>query len=71
MPIIHLKANLIINLCIKNQPQILFYIVMKQVGAMKKLSKKQAQWAWFIGLYLAGFLVVFTIAQLIRLAMGV
>lgn len=38
---------------------------------MKKLSKKQAQWAWFIGLYLAGFLTVFTIAQLIRLAMGV
>ncbi|HCR86986.1 MULTISPECIES: DUF2474 domain-containing protein [Psychrobacter] len=38
---------------------------------MKKLSKKQSQWAWFIGLYLAGFLVVFTIAQLIKLAMGV
>ncbi|MGP5271766.1 DUF2474 domain-containing protein [Psychrobacter faecalis] len=38
---------------------------------MKKLSKKQSQWAWFIGLYLAGFLVVFTIARLIKLAMGV
>jgi len=38
---------------------------------MKKFSKKQSQWAWFIGLYLAGFLVVFTIAQLIKLAMGV
>ncbi|MFI8553986.1 DUF2474 domain-containing protein [Psychrobacter sp. NPDC077938] len=38
---------------------------------MKKFSKKQSQWAWFVGLYLAGFLVVFTIAQLIRLAMGV
>ncbi|HAM61436.1 MAG: DUF2474 domain-containing protein [Psychrobacter sp.] len=37
---------------------------------MKKLSKKQSQWAWFVGLYLAGFLVVFTFAQLIRLAMG-
>lgn len=38
---------------------------------LKKLSKKQSQWAWFIGLYLAGFLVIFTIAQLIKLAMGV
>jgi hypothetical protein len=38
---------------------------------MKKPSKKQSQWLWFIGLYLAGFLVVFTIAQLIKLAMGV
>ncbi|MBF2718407.1 DUF2474 domain-containing protein [Psychrobacter sp. NG254] len=38
---------------------------------MKKLSKKQSQWAWFFGLYLTGFLVVFTIAQLIKLAMGV
>ena len=38
---------------------------------MKKLSEKQSQWAWFVGLYLAGFLVVFTIAQLIKLAMGV
>ncbi|PKH69257.1 DUF2474 domain-containing protein [Psychrobacter sp. 4Dc] len=38
---------------------------------MKKFSKKQLQWAWFVGLYLAGFLVVFTIAQLIKLAMGV
>ncbi|MFT0771583.1 MULTISPECIES: DUF2474 domain-containing protein [Psychrobacter] len=38
---------------------------------MKKFSKKQTQWAWFVGLYLAGFLVVFTIAQLIKLAMGV
>ncbi len=37
---------------------------------MKKLSKKQSQWAWFVGLYLAGLLVVFTFAQLIRLAMG-
>lgn len=38
---------------------------------MKKFSKKQSQWAWFLGLYMAGFLVVFTIAQLIKLAMGV
>ena len=38
---------------------------------MKKFSKKQSQWAWFVGLYLAGFLVVFTIAQLIKLALGV
>ncbi|WP_201579416.1 DUF2474 domain-containing protein [Psychrobacter sp. Pi2-52] len=38
---------------------------------MKKFSKKQTQWAWFVGLYLAGFLVVFTIAQLIKLAMGI
>ena len=38
---------------------------------MKKLSKKQAQWLWFVGLYVAGFLVVFTIAQLIKLALGV
>lgn len=42
-----------------------------QEVAMKKLSKKQSQWAWFIGLYVAGFLVIFTIAQLIKLAMGV
>ncbi|AMN67767.1 hypothetical protein [Psychrobacter sp. P11G5] len=41
------------------------------VVTMRKLSKKQSQWAWFIGLYLAGFLVIFTIAQLIKLAMGV
>ena len=33
---------------------------------MKKFSKKQSQWGWFVGLYLAGFLVVFTIAQLIH-----
>lgn len=38
---------------------------------MKNLSKKKSQCAWFIGLYIAGFLVVFTIAQLIKLAMGV
>lgn len=38
---------------------------------MKKLSKKQSQWAWFIGLYLSGFLTIFIIAQLIKLAMGV
>ncbi len=38
---------------------------------MKKLSKKQSQWLWFIGLYIGGFLVVFTMAQLIRIAMGV
>ncbi|MGP4970010.1 MULTISPECIES: hypothetical protein [Psychrobacter] len=40
-------------------------------ASMKKLSKKQSQWAWFIGLYIAGFAVIFTIAQLIKLAMGV
>lgn len=38
---------------------------------MKKLSKKQSQWLWFVGLYVAGFLVVFSMAQLIKLAMGV
>ncbi len=38
---------------------------------MKKLSKKQSQWTWFVGLYLAGFLTIFIIAQLIKLAMGV
>ncbi|WP_199507121.1 MULTISPECIES: DUF2474 domain-containing protein [unclassified Psychrobacter] len=38
---------------------------------MKKLSKKQRQWAWFIGLYLAGFVTITVIAQLIKLAMGV
>ncbi|HBD04528.1 DUF2474 domain-containing protein [Psychrobacter pacificensis] len=37
---------------------------------MKNFSKKQTQWAWFIGLYIAGFLTVFIIAQLIKLAMG-
>ncbi|WP_169391905.1 MULTISPECIES: DUF2474 domain-containing protein [Psychrobacter] len=38
---------------------------------MKRLSKKQSQWAWFIGLYLAGFLTIFTIAQIIKWVMGV
>lgn len=38
---------------------------------MKNLNKKQSQWAWFIGLYLAGFLTIFIIAQLIKLTMGV
>ncbi|SJN34324.1 hypothetical protein CZ794_08420 [Psychrobacter sp. JB385] len=38
---------------------------------MKKLSKKQSQWLWFFGLYVAGFLVVFIFAQIIKLAMGV
>ena len=38
---------------------------------MKNLNKKQSQWAWFIGLYIGGFAVVFIIAQLIKLAMGV
>lgn len=38
---------------------------------MKKPSKKQTQWLWFLGLYLAGFLTIFIIAQLIKLAMGV
>lgn len=37
---------------------------------MKNFSKKQTQWAWFIGLYIAGFLSIFIIAQLIKLAMG-
>ncbi|WP_256714037.1 hypothetical protein [Psychrobacter sp. C 20.9] len=37
----------------------------------KHLSKKQRQWAWFLGLYAAGFLTIFTIAQLIKLAMGI
>lgn len=37
----------------------------------KKLSKKQTQWLWFISLYIGGFAVVFTIARLIKLAMGV
>ncbi|WP_230660214.1 DUF2474 domain-containing protein [Psychrobacter sp. I-STPA10] len=36
-----------------------------------KLSKKQSQWAWFIGLYLAGFVVVASIAQLIKWVMGI
>ncbi|WP_227430152.1 DUF2474 domain-containing protein [Psychrobacter sp. I-STPA6b] len=36
-----------------------------------KLSKKQSQWAWFIGLYLGGLLVVTLMAQLIKLAMGI
>ena len=38
---------------------------------MKNFSKKQTQWAWFIGLYIAGFSTIFIIAQLIKLAMGV
>ncbi|MDN3454461.1 MULTISPECIES: DUF2474 domain-containing protein [unclassified Psychrobacter] len=37
---------------------------------MKNFSKKETQWAWFIGLYIAGFLTIFIIAQLIKLAMG-
>lgn len=38
---------------------------------IKGLSKKQSQWAWFLGLYLAGFLTVFIIAKLIKWAMGI
>lgn len=38
---------------------------------MKKLSKKQSQWAWFIGLYLAGFLTIFGIAQFIKWVMNI
>ncbi len=35
------------------------------------LSKKQAQWAWFIGLYLAGLVTILTIAKLIKWGMGI
>lgn len=36
-----------------------------------KLTKKQSQWAWFVGLYLAGLLTILTIAKLIKWAMGI
>lgn len=38
---------------------------------IKGLSKKQSQWAWFVGLYLAGFITIFIIAKLIKWAMGI
>lgn len=36
-----------------------------------KLSIKQKQWLWFVGLWLGGFMSVFILAKLIKLAMGV
>ena len=36
-----------------------------------KLTKKQSQWVWFVGLYLAGLIAVVSIAQLIKWAMGI
>ncbi|WP_296405452.1 hypothetical protein [Psychrobacter sp.] len=37
----------------------------------KGLSRKQSQWAWFIGLYLAGLITITAIAKLIKMAMGI
>ena len=38
---------------------------------MKRLTKKQAQWAWFVGLWCAGLTAVLLLAKLIRWMMGV
>lgn len=36
-----------------------------------RLTEKKKQWAWFVGLYLAGLLTVLALAKLIKLAMGI
>jgi hypothetical protein len=38
---------------------------------MKRLTKKQAQWAWFVGLWCAGLLAVSLLAYLIRWMMRI
>lgn len=38
---------------------------------MKKLTKKQSQWAWFITLYVASLCTVLFIAQVIKWGMGI
>lgn len=35
------------------------------------LSIKQKQWLWFVSLWCAGFLSVFTLAKVIKLFMGI
>ena len=37
----------------------------------EKLSKKQQEWVWFIGLWLLGFSSVGLLAYAIRLIMGI
>jgi hypothetical protein len=35
------------------------------------LSRNQKQWCWFVFLWCAGFLCVFTLAKIIRISMGI
>ena len=37
---------------------------------MKAFTKRQQQWAWFIGLWLAGLAAVSLLAGVVRLVMG-
>lgn len=34
---------------------------------MKRLTKQQSQWIWFVGLWCGGFVVVLLLAKLIRM----
>jgi hypothetical protein len=38
---------------------------------MKRLTKKQRQWAWFIGLWCGGLSAVMLLGFVIRLMMGI
>jgi len=38
---------------------------------MKRLTKKQTQWAWFVGLWCGGLSAVLLLAYIIRLMMRV
>ncbi|MBT8364604.1 MAG: DUF2474 domain-containing protein [Deltaproteobacteria bacterium] len=38
---------------------------------MKRLTKKQQQWAWFFGLWCGGLSAVLLLAYLIRWMMGI
>ena len=38
---------------------------------MKRLTKKQVQWAWFIALWCGGLMAVLTMSYVIRLMINV
>jgi hypothetical protein len=38
---------------------------------MKRLTEKQRQWAWFIGLWCSGLSAVLLLGYVIRLMMGI
>ena len=38
---------------------------------MKRLTKKQVQWLWFLALWCGSLIVVFTVSYIIRLMMNV
>jgi hypothetical protein len=38
---------------------------------MKRFTKKQRQWAWFIGLWCGGLSTVLLLGYVIRLMMGI